>query len=326
MFDIVTIGGASRDVFFMTDKGRVINDLVHHQKILGFEHGSKVIPNDSKFTYGGGGLNAAVSFVKLGLSVSTLLNIGSEGSGSLIINSLHSYGVDIEHVNRDYVNHTAMSIIISIPGEDHIMFLYRGANDFLKVHDWRPLRAKWFYVASLTGDSADLLPEIFTFARSQGIKVAWNPGSEQLAGGYSDLSSFLEETAILSLNRSEAEELVRSRKRIKLGDEKLLLRELYNMTKGLVVITDGKNGSYATDGEKEYYMPASTYHKVLETTGAGDAFGSTFVAMKLLGYGTKHSMKAAAFNAGSVIEHIGAQDGLMTFNELSAKIESKNNG
>ncbi len=238
------------------------------------------------------------------------------------MDSLHDYGVNTEHVVRSHTGHTAMSMIISVPGEDHTMFLYRGASDSLEIHDWRPLKAKWFYVASLTGQSADLIPEIFSYARAHGIKVAWNPGSEQLKGGYEDLSSYLEETAVLSLNREEAESLIRSRKeKVDLRDEKFLLRELYSMTNGIVIVTDGPNGSYATDGKRDYFVPSSS-HQPVETTGAGDAYGSTFVAMKILGYGTGFSMKAAAYNAGSVVEQIGAQDGLLTFAELSAKIES----
>ncbi len=320
MFDVITIGGASRDVFFMTKEAKVINNLERHQKLLAFEYGGKIIPDDSLFTYGGGGMNSAVSFVKLGLTVSTLLNIGHEGTGSLVIDTLYNLGVNIDHISRDIKNHTAMSIIVGLPGKDHTMFLFRGANDHLNVHDWRRLKTKWFYITSLTGKSADLIPEIFSYARVHGIKIAWNPGSEQLAGGYEDLSSYLEETDILILNRTEAESLAMSRDKFLPRDEKALLKCLNEITKGTVVITDGGNGSYATDGKKEYFVAASS-HNAVETTGCGDAFGSTFVAMRILGYGTGYAMKAASYNAGSVVEKIGAQDGLLTFRDLSAKIE-----
>jgi len=320
-FDVITIGGASRDVFFVTDEGMVINNLAKHQKLLAFEYGSKIIPKESKFTYGGGGLNAAISLVKLGLKVATVINVGAEGTGTLIVDDLHNYGVHTEFVGRDYTNHTAMSIIVSLPKEDHTAFLYRGANDFLRIHDWRPLRTKWFYVTSLTGESSDILPELFSYARAHDTNIAWNPGKEQLNGGYEDLSSFLEETDILLLNRSEAECLVRSRKpRCRVSDEKVLLKELFDMTKGIVVVTDGENGSYMIDEKNDYYQPA-VGKEVVETTGSGDAYGSTFLAVYTLGYGKKHAMKMAAMNAGNVIRYIGAQDGLMTFSDLSAKIE-----
>jgi sugar/nucleoside kinase (ribokinase family) len=200
------------------------------------------------------------------------------------------------------------------------MFLYRGANDFLTVQDWRPLKTSWFYLSSLTGESAEIIPELFSYARAHGIKVAWNPGSDQLQGGYEDLSSYLELTDILTLNRREATSLVLSRNnRTKVNDEKELLAALHEMTGGIVVVTDSENGSYVTDGRTDYYEPKVSA-ELVESTGAGDAYGSTFVACHLLGYGIKAAMKMAAENAASVISYVGAQKGLMTIEQLRDKI------
>jgi ribokinase len=323
MFDIITIGGASRDVFFMTSKGRVINDLRHHSKLIAFDYGSKIIPEEARFTYGGGALNTAVACAKMELRVSTVMNIGAEGTGSLVIKDLANVGVNTDHVVRDHAHHTAMSIIVGLPGEDHTMFLYRGSNNNLTIRDWRPLRAKWFFLSSLTGESVDVIPELFSYARAHNIKVAWNPGSEQLAGGYDDLSSYLEETAILIVNREEARQLVASKdKSLSGADEKKILSVLHQMTGGTVVMTDGPNGSYLADGKKEYHEAARA-DKVVETTGAGDAYGATFVSAIIKGYGNKYAMKLASLNSGSVVGRIGAQEGLLTFAELSSKIESK---
>lgn len=307
----------------MTDEGKVINDVRHHEKLIAFDYGCKIIPKGSEFTYGGGAANTAACFAKMGLSVATVMNIGAEGTGSLVVKYLEAEGVSTSFVTRDHVNHTAMSIIIGLPGQDHTMFLYRGSNDHLTIHDWRPLRTKWFYLSSLTGASADVIPELFSFARAHNIKIAWNPGSEQLIGGYEDLSSFLEETDTLILNREEAQKLLLSKdNRKKVTDEKILLSELSAMVRGKVVITDGANGSYVNDGSKDYHEDALG-DQVLETTGAGDAYGATFVAAEVLGYGTKYAMKLAALNSGSVVRYIGAQKGLLTFSILSAIIDSR---
>jgi sugar/nucleoside kinase (ribokinase family) len=123
------------------------------------------------------------------------------------------------------------------------------------------------------------------------------------------------------MNREEAVCLVLSKNnRINIKDEKEILKALYEMTGGLIVITDGGNGSYATDGKVDFYVPSSA-DKLIETTGAGDAYCSTFVAGQILGYGVKGSMKLAAMNAGNVVAYVGAQKGLMTIRELRDKIE-----
>ena len=322
MFDCVTVGGASRDVFFMTSKGRIIEDPRSSKKLIAFGYGSKIIPETAKFTYGGGGANSATCFARLGIKVSSLLSIGIEGTGSLLINDLAEAGVDTTHVIRNHNHHTALSIIVGVPGRDHTMFLYRGANDHLIVHDWRSIKTKWFYLSSLTGDSADIIPELFAYASAHNICIAWNPGSEQLELGYHDLANYIEFTDTLILNRDEAMKLVLSKdNRLEAHDVKHLFSALSEMTKGIIIITDGGNGSYAYDHNEIYHQPAHKANRI-ETTGAGDAYGATFIAGRFLGLGISAAMKMAAHNAANVIQHIGAQEGLMNFDALHAKIKN----
>jgi ribokinase len=324
MFDCITIGGASRDVFFMTTKGKVINSPHSpSKKLLAFEYGSKIIPETTEFSYGGGGANIAVCLSRLGLQVSALVGVGIEGTGSLLIHDLELAGVDINYVVRNHEYHTAMSMIVGLPGKDHTMFLYRGANSHLAVKDWRELKTKWFYLTSLTGDSADIIPELFSYASAHNVCVAWNPGSEQLDGGYKEIADYLEVTDLLVLNREEAMRLVLSKSnRHKVHDVKELMKALGEMTKGIIVVTDGGNGSYAFDQTKIYYQKACPA-EAIETTGAGDAFGATFLAVRFLGCSIGFAMKMAAYNAASVISEVGAQKGLMNFDALRAKIESE---
>lgn len=323
MFDIITIGGATRDIFFQTDQGKILSDPNSraHTKYLGFEYGAKIIPEVTDFSYGGGGANTAISFARLGLKTAAILRIGIEGTGSLIVKELHRAGVNCEFIERDHVNHTALTVIVSVPGRDHTMYLYRGSNDFLTVRDWRPIKTKWFYISSLTGESAEVIPEAFSYARAHHIKIAWNPGSQQLEHGFKELEHYLEQTDVLILNREEAIKLVLSKNnRIKINDEKELLKALHEMTKGEVVVTDGENGSYVSDGKTDYFQPTMAT-EVLETTGAGDAYGSTYVASRIQGFGIQGSMKFATRNSANVVRFVGAQKGLMTFDNLRCKIE-----
>lgn len=324
MFDCVTVGGASRDVFFMTSKGKILKDPHSNlKKLVAFEYGSKIIPETTEFAYGGGGANAAVCFAHLGIKVSTLLSIGAEGTGSLLIHDLQTAGVDTSYIIRNREYHTALSLIVGIPSRDHTMFLYRGANNHLVVQDWRSIKTKWFYLSSLTGESAEVIPELFAYASAHNICVAWNPGSEQLEGGYRDLKSYLDITDTLILNREEAMRLILSKNnRLKVHDPKSLLKALGTMTKGIILITDGNNGSYVYDQTKVYFQPAYKA-SVIETTGAGDAYGATFVAARFLGCSIDFTMKIAAYNAASVIQNVGAQKGLMNFDALRAKIEGE---
>jgi len=313
MFDIITIGGATRDVFFKTNEGKIISDKnIPSGRMLGFEYGAKIVPDDTYFSYGGGGMNTAVSFAKLGLKVAAKVNIGSEGTGSLIHKILKEKKVNTGLVARDKNLHTALSIIISDDG-DRTMFLYRGANDNLEIKNWSVLKnTGWLYISSLTGNSENILGKIPDFVLKNKIKLAWNPGSLQLERGYNYMKKLLKTSSILILNEAEAKELLQSKNRNIKTSDSILLAEIKKMGPEIVVVTKGGKGSYATDGNQNYREKALSA-KVMET----------FVAGIIMGRGISEAMKLAAKNAASVVSKVGAQEGLLTIRELKSKNEKR---
>ena len=251
MFNVVSIGGATRDIFCKTCKGEIIENK--KETLLAFEYGSKIIPDEAFFTYGGGAHNSSVCFARLGLKAAMVASIGKDGTGSAMVSDLQNLGVNTTFINKTLKNHTALGYIV-VAGKDHIIFNYRGANDELVINNWRPLKkTDWFYVSSLTGKSDLLVPQIFNFAKIHKIKIAWNPGSVQLSEGYKKLADFLKETEILILNKEEAKDLVSSSgSKLDLNDEKSLLMELKSFGPKMVIVTCGNDGAYACDGFMEY--------------------------------------------------------------------------
>jgi fructokinase len=75
-------------------------------------------------------------------------------------------------------------------------------------------------------------------------------------------------TDILILNKEEAE-MVLSKNNIR---EKDLLKGLHSLTKGIIVITDKDKLITCYDGIKKYTLVPHKNVKVVERTGAGDAF------------------------------------------------------
>jgi sugar/nucleoside kinase (ribokinase family) len=78
-----------------------------------------------------------------------------------------------------------------------------------------------------------------------------------------------------------------------------------------VVLSDGPNGVLATDGK--VLVNAGMYEdvKVISRLGAGDAFGSGFVAMHAQGKSLQEAVTFASANATSVVQHIGATIGIL---------------
>jgi len=317
MFDIVTFGGATRDIFLKTSEGVILpNEACNQEKMLSFKYGQKILTDEAHFNYGGGAFNAAISFAKLGLNTAPCVNVGEDESSHSIVTTLKSLNVDTSFVGVDLDNHTALSIIVIDKGE-HIAFLHRGANDFLRLKNQDEMEnTKWFYIASLTGSSDAVLPDILKIASDNKIKIAFNPGSTQLKKGYRGLKNVLEHVDILSLNKEEAEELVGSIAHSELESERALMLELLKMGPKSVVMTDGVRGSYYADKENIIFEDSFGSGRAVDTTGAGDAFGSTFLACVIKGLGRKESLRLAAANSANVVKYIGAQTGLMTMKEI----------
>jgi ribokinase len=80
-----------------------------------------------------------------------------------------------------------------------------------------------------------------------------------------------------------------------------------------VIVTDGHAGAYMKYENTYFNMPiypdiAPPY----ERTGAGDAFFSTFIAYMAKGYDAAYAIKRAPINSMNVVQHIGAQEGLLS--------------
>jgi len=66
--------------------------------------------------------------------------------------------------------------------------------------------------------------------------------------------------------------------------------------------------------------PATPVEKVVSTLGAGDAFGSTFVAGLLRSQGdVAQSLRQASINAAAVVSVFGAKRGLLSLADLEAR-------
>lgn len=317
MFDVITIGGATRDIFFEFSDIKPQKD----KEKLGFEYlkipyGEKLVTDITYYCYGGGSVNCATSFSRLGVKAASLCSLGMEGSGSLIINFMKKEGISTSLVRRDPHLHTGLSIMIVGRDGEHTSFLERGANDNLIIERWRPLSsARWFYISSLTGHAENLLPEIFDFAIRHNIKIAFNPGSKQLEQGYHGLREYLEKTDILLLNLEEATNLVYSKTRKQPKSEVKLLSEIEKMGAKISVVTEDGEGCHAVSAGKHYHQRAFSI-KVLDTTGAGDSFGSTFTYGVMKNFDISYSLKIAAINAASVVGEMGATKGLLSYNSI----------
>jgi ribokinase len=78
-----------------------------------------------------------------------------------------------------------------------------------------------------------------------------------------------------------------------------------------IAMSDAANGVYVTDSDKLYHAGQYQKVKVVDRTGAGDAFGSGFVAALAQGLSLEHAVTLGSANATSVIQKVGAKAGIL---------------
>ena len=314
MFDIITFGSATRDLFV---KSKSFKTLKSKNFITGkglcFDLGSKVYLDDLFFATGGGGTNAAALFAKQGLKTAYVGRIGKDPGGRAIKEELAQLGIK-EFVSEDKDKNTAYSIILSAPTKGRTILVYHGASHELEKKDisFSKLKAKWFYIAGLSGKSAKTLIPIINFAKRNKIKVALNPGAAQLPLGLKGLKNILSAIDVLILNQEEAALLTK----LPYNKEKEIFRKLDKFVSNIVVMTKGPKGVIVSDGKYLYRAGAFKEKRYLDRTGAGDAFGSGFVTGLIKTNKIKEAIRLGSANGTSIIEYLGAKNGILTRNQF----------
>ncbi|MBL7058099.1 carbohydrate kinase family protein [Patescibacteria group bacterium] len=322
-FDVITIGSSLLDIAFYTNECKLIknNDDLLCQKMLAFEYGAKVKVDKIVNSFGGGAANAAVSFSRLGLKAGIITSIGDDERGDQIIKNFKEQQVGTQLVQRQNKTETGYSFLItsSIHSKEHVIFPSRGASSKLQINNKEiqilKSKTKWIYITSLSGNWKDTLNKIFETSHS---RIAWNIGGEQLKSGIRGLSDYLKRTFILILNKDEALELILSSQKYKkltkahLSEPENLIKLIKQLGPSIVLITSGNKGAHAYDGQKIYYQAPFKEKKKEDTTGVGDAFGSSFVTgLEKFDNNLKKSLSLAARNTAKVIAQVGAQNGLI---------------
>lgn len=321
---ITTVGSAVMDIMFKTSEGVLIDNRQDpkRQQLMGFEYGAKLVSNDVHFCYGGGALNAAATFNSLGLRPQVITAVGHDAMGRDILRNLKFNHISDNLLQIKTGHGTAVSFIVTVKGhEDRVIFYYPGARGELQITAGlaSKIRTPWIYLTSLSGSKWQTsLSNLFSHATRNNIKVAWNPGVDELKAGYEKLKRYFHLTEVLIVNLDEATELLMSAgEKIKQPVARDLIKKLQQFGQSISVITQGAKGAYVYDGKKLLYKSALRNRVVVNTTGAGDAFGSGFVAgLFMFKYNLSRALALGVSNSGLVVSKVGAQNGIITKAQL----------
>jgi fructokinase len=320
MFDIITFGSATQDIYFASKdfleaKGE---KFITGQGVC-LNLGSKTEVESAFFSSGGGGTNVAATFIKQGLKVAYCGQVGKDCFGDLIVKELKDLKIDTGLVRQTPERPTNTSVILSFPGKDRTILVYRGASDLLDKKDipWEKIKnTKWFYLAPFSGKLAELTYDLVSFAKENNIKVAINPGYKQLSLPGSALSDIFKKTDVLILNQEEASLITK----IPYQQEREIFKKLDELVPGICVMTKGKDGSMASDGHNLYSAEALPAEEV-DLTGGGDSFSAGFISGLIKKNDIPFAMQLGAANSSLNISQMGAKSGLLAKDQNFTKVK-----
>lgn len=340
MSEIITIGSATMDVFVECEDANIVSVSTKNSKsdFMSYPYGAKMEVTDFASNVGGGGVNTALNFANLGLKTSVICKVGDDIYSKGIFEALCCKpNLDLSNVIQDKKVSTGFSIILLSFQGDRTVLAQRGANATLKKSEINfdaIKNAKFLYIAPLSGESNRALQYIVDFANENGVKVCFNAGTTSIKRGFEYIKNIIDTAQIVVMNKEEASmctkiEVRPDSKTEKFSSElihpdvKEMLKKLKINGQQVVVITDGKHGVYAYDGEKYYFCPQFPAD-VVSTLGAGDAFSSTFcAALEFTNSDIGKALMYASVNAASVVSNFGASEGFLTFEEMKKRLEEK---
>ncbi len=315
-FDILTVGSATQDVFLFSKAFKPQRINKDQFNLIPF--GDKIDVSDIVYETGGSATNTAVTFARQGFKVACLTKIGLDSAGREVLHQLEKESVATGLIKKNAKHHTGYSALLKPYSGDRTILIHRGASLYFEKTDFNlaSVQVDWIFITSLNGD-LKILSRLIDLARTKGIKIAINPGASELKKPRR-LLKILTRADIVIINRDEAETLVGYNEPVE------LLSRAREAGISTIVMTDGPRGAWAAHAGFTYNCGIYKKVRVVDRTGAGDAFGSGFVAAMMRDGDIEKALTMGAANATSVVSYIGAKAGILRNSALDKFRINKN--
>jgi sugar/nucleoside kinase (ribokinase family) len=314
VFDTIAVGDATLDTFLKLKDILVVPSQGEHNAMICLPYADKILVQSFDQQVAGNAANNAIGSARLGLKAAFYSVVGNDDSGKKVIAAVKKEGVSGKYLRIDKKNSTNYTVVINYDGE-RTQLIYRLERTYVLP---KLSKARWVYYTVVGRDHEGLEKEVVAYVKETGARLAFNPGDYQLQRGVKALGGVLKVTDALFVNKEEGQKLVGNR------DVKDLLHQLSDLGPKIVVVTDGSKGAYAYDRNEAYYMPVFPV-KLVEMTGAGDAFATGFMGALYHDEGIYEALKWGTANSASVIGYVGPQKGLLTKKGLREMLEKYKN-
>lgn len=268
------------------------------EKLVCAKLGSKTELDDIGIRFGGSAANSAITAKQVGCEAKILAAVGDDEFGRLIENDLRRHGIT-ERTVKLSGERTGVSVVLLANGEKAAL-PFRGANAALDASHVKQSNVAWcdvLFITSLTSHkNVSAFKKLVSLAHAMKKKIVFAPSISMLKARLKEVRALHENFDLIIMNEEEASAYT--------GEAKLekMLAELPGKAR---VITLGEKGAIAMERGRVFRVKARKM-RVIDATGAGDAFSGAFAAKYFSGSGVKAALEYATKVAALKLRHVGA--------------------
>jgi sugar/nucleoside kinase (ribokinase family) len=253
---------------------------------------------------GGAGANVASGLALLGRKTAFLGKLGDDDGGKLLMSAFLQSGVDTRGV-RVVAGQRSSSCFIPVDSHGNRVIYALGGVALLETADEIEISllagVKALYIAEAFPEIA---LEVIRCSAPAQPKMFYSPGGVMIWAEKRLLNQVFELTDVLFVSRSEAETLCG------VNDPEESIKRVADLGPKMVIETVGAEGTLLLENGRLVKIPALPLPKIVDTTGAGDAFAAGVVTGYLEGMDWEESVRLGSAVAAIKIGYLGARSGL----------------
>jgi len=260
-------------------------------------------------TFGGCGANIATGLADQGFDTGVAMVVGSDFEESGYLEYLQTKGVDTAGIVTLENDVTSRSHIYVNPNGEYQNFFYPGAAAHYSEDQLKNLEPGRSEYTLVTVGNSSYNRKFVDLVRQSESKLIWQLKADADAYRPDELEIFARSSWAIFMNRIEKEYLLKN-----LGLESV--ESLLNWNTELIFLTRGSKGSTVITNEGKVNVSVVKAEKVVDPTGAGDAFTAGVISGLLKSLSPMKSAKMGAVWASYAVEGIGAQNQLPNYTDI----------
>ena len=299
-FDVIGFGALNVDTLLKVDK------------IACAEEESFI--EDYTEACGGSAANAMVGLARLGCKVGFIGKVANDREGNLQIDCFKTEGVDTSGIIQAQKGKSGSVLGFVDKKGARALYINSGVNDTIEPREMKwdyVSQTKFLHLSSFAGEKSFRTQKKLLGTLPSDVKISFDPGSVYAQKGFAAIEPLIRSSYVMMPNALELELLTGE------PDYPEGAARLIEASVKIVAVKLGSKGCYVTDGQERRTIEPFKV-KVVDTTGAGDAFDAGFLYGLINGKSLSECGRLGNFVASRSVTAMGARAGLPYAKDLAS--------